>query len=149
MPGPEHLMSFHFVMAGSGWIEAADLGLPPARIERGDVILMPGGDSHFLSSEPGVQVPPRLADYYRPTDRSLPFQVIVDGSGPDTIRIVCGYFGCDAAPFNPLLEALPRLAIIKAKPHCMELASSIVGRPSLKAIAIVQAARPFCQSSAN
>ena len=47
MPGSEHLMSFHLVMDGAGWIEAHTLGIGPLAIERGDVILMPGGDPHI------------------------------------------------------------------------------------------------------
>ena len=32
----------------------------------------------------------------------------LDGGGEQT-RFVCGYLGCDARPFNPVLQALPRL----------------------------------------
>ena len=39
----------------------------------------------------------------------LPFEVFEGGSGPEVTRYVCGFLGCDARPFNPLLEALPRL----------------------------------------
>ena len=31
------------------------------------------------------------------------------GGGPDRIGVVCGFLGCDAHPFNPVLAALPRL----------------------------------------
>jgi AraC-like DNA-binding protein len=33
----------------------------------------------------------------------------LDGGGSDRARVVCGFLGCDARPFNPLLAALPRL----------------------------------------
>jgi AraC-like DNA-binding protein len=33
----------------------------------------------------------------------------LDGGGADRATIVCGFLGCDARPFNPLLAALPRL----------------------------------------
>jgi AraC-like DNA-binding protein len=125
MPTSDHLMSFHLVMDGEGWIEANELGEIPRRIERGDVILMPRGDSHYLSSAPGVRVPARMEDFYRPQDRQLPFRVSVDGNGPG-IHIVCGYFGCDAAPFNPLLDVLPRLTVIKAGPDCGKLAATFI-----------------------
>jgi AraC-like DNA-binding protein len=125
MPGSEHLMSFHLVMDGGGWIEADTLGLAPRRIERGDVILMPCGDPHYLSSEPGVRVEPRLDDFYRPQEKQLPFRVSVPGGG-SMIRIVCGYFGCDATPFNPLLDSLPGLTIIKAGPDSGHLASTFI-----------------------
>ena len=125
MPSSEHLMSFHLVMDGTGWIEADQIGEAPRAVEPGDVILMPRGDPHYLSSHPGVRVPPKLGDFYRPQDRQLPFRVSVAGESPG-IRIVCGYFGCDATPFNPLLEAMPRLTVIKAGPDCGRLASTFI-----------------------
>ena len=45
--------------------------------------------------------------YYRPVDRHLPFTLIRGGEGQERTRFVCGYLGCDARPFNPLLAALP------------------------------------------
>jgi AraC-like DNA-binding protein len=33
----------------------------------------------------------------------------LDGGGADRATLVCGFLGCDARPFNPLLAALPRL----------------------------------------
>lgn len=117
MPGSEHLMAFHFVMAGSGFIEPGVPGGAPVAIEAGDVIVLPRGDAHDLSSEAGRRVPVNMAHYRRPVDAPLPFSVAETGGGAPA-RIVCGYFGCDAAPFNPLLEALPRLTVIKAGPRC-------------------------------
>ena len=39
-----------------------------------------------------------------------PFLREDDGEpGADRTRFVCGFLGCDARPFNPLLDALPRL----------------------------------------
>lgn len=38
----------------------------------------------------------------------MPF-VLNQGGGPDRCHFICGYFGCDARPFNPLLESLPRI----------------------------------------
>jgi len=35
----------------------------------------------------------------------------LDNDGADYCHLVCGYFGCDARPFNPLLEALPRMLL--------------------------------------
>jgi len=34
---------------------------------------------------------------------------LLDGGGRDKTTIVCGFLGCDARPFNPLLAALPRI----------------------------------------
>jgi AraC-like DNA-binding protein len=39
----------------------------------------------------------------------LPSTVSEGGGGQPLTRYVCGFLGCDAKPFNPLLGALPRL----------------------------------------
>jgi len=126
MPGSAHVMPFHLIMSGTAWIETDDPSQPPIRAEQGDVILLPQGDAHYLGSEGCDRVRPNMAHYHRPTDQQLPFRVSeIGGAGEDT-RIVCGYFGCDAAPFNPLLDALPRLTVIKAGPDCGKLASHFI-----------------------
>jgi AraC-like DNA-binding protein len=54
---------------------------------------------------------PDLAQYCRPKDRPLPIVTRLDNGGAEYCHLVCGYFGCDARPFNPLLEALPRMFV--------------------------------------
>ena len=55
-----------------------------------------------------MRAEPDLSRYYRPTDRPLPFVMgIGEGDANAGVRFVCGYLGCDARPFNPLLDALP------------------------------------------
>jgi AraC-like DNA-binding protein len=108
MPDAEHVIGFHAVMSGSCWAELGDGSAPAVRLSAGDVIILPGGVQHSLCSAPGMRAEPDLSLYYRPTDRPLPF-VLKTGSGeaPGGVRFVCGYLGCDAKPFNPLLDALP------------------------------------------
>jgi len=117
MPGSEHLIAFHCVIEGEGYIRMRDLDPTPRPISAGDVILMPHGDAHVLISEPGHRVEPNLDLFYRPTDRTLPFCIVEGGEGAG-VRMLCGYFGCDATPFNPLLDSLPTPTIIKAGPGC-------------------------------
>jgi AraC-like DNA-binding protein len=52
--------------------------------------------------------------YYRPNDRALPFLISEHGGAGAPARFVCGYLGCDARPFNPILDALPRMLHVKA-----------------------------------
>ena len=54
-----------------------------------------------------------MAIYYRPTDRPLPFLLQRTRWHGDPARFVCGYLGCDARPFNPILDALPRVLHVK------------------------------------
>lgn len=118
MPGAEHLIEFHGVVAGSCW--AAIVGESPVRLSAGDVILFPQGDPHVLSSAPGMRSAHVDTNFYfTPKPPQLPFALSVtsegvtaarlDGGGREQATIVCGFLGCDARPFNPLLAALPRV----------------------------------------
>ncbi len=85
-------------------------------LSAGDVVVVGKGDSHFLCSTPGMRGEPDLAVYQRPTDRRLPIPHILSETtgGLETCHFVCGYLGCDLRPFNPLLDALPRLLHARA-----------------------------------
>lgn len=108
MPGVEHIISFHAVLSGSCWAALGDGPAPPLRVNAGDIVVFPGGAPNIMSSAPGARGEPNpIAMYYRPIDRNLPFTLIHGGGGDERTRIVCGYLGCDARPFNPLLAALP------------------------------------------
>src|SRR6185503_13665055 len=65
-------------------------------------------DRIILSSSAGMRGTPNVSIYKRPDDGELPFSMSM-GQGPDPSHIVCGFLGCDARPFNPLLSALPRV----------------------------------------
>jgi len=41
----------------------------------------------------------------------LPFVVTEGGGGDPPAKFVCGFLGCDARPFIPLLAQLPRLLL--------------------------------------
>lgn len=105
-PGSEHLISYHVVTQGTAW--ACAVGGTPIRLSAGDVVVFPHGDAHGMSSAPGMQAVPQLDMYARPKDAQLPFAITVGENRPHDSRFVCGFLGCDARPFNPLLAALPR-----------------------------------------
>lgn len=107
MPGVGHVISFHAIMSGSCWAALGDGSVPPVHVNAGDVVVFPGGAPNVLSSSPGERGKPNMAMYYRPIDQHLPFKLIHGGGGEERTRFVCGYLGCDARPFNPLLAALP------------------------------------------
>jgi AraC-like DNA-binding protein len=110
MPGSEHVIGFHVLTQGSCWAEAVDGSVQPVRLHTGDLIVLPGGDEHVLCSVPGMRAIPDLSRYRRPVNGRLPLPVwLNEGGGPETCHFVCGYFGCDARPFNPVLEGLPRM----------------------------------------
>jgi AraC-like DNA-binding protein len=118
LPGVEHLMPFHGVARGSCWASLADG--EPIRLEEGDLVLFAQGDHHVMSSAPGLRgkgVDPSV--YFAPRPPQLPFSLRISAQGmtargpeggePGQITVVCGFLGCDAKPFNPLLASMPRV----------------------------------------
>lgn len=126
MPGAEHVMAFHIMMSGSCWVQPVDRSSPPMLVGPGDVILFPRGNSHLLGSEPGSRTEPDMSLYYRPTDRQLPFLLTDMGGAGAGARFVCGYLGCDATPFNPLLDALPPMTVVKAGSERLKLTGDLI-----------------------
>jgi AraC-like DNA-binding protein len=109
MPEAEHVINFHAVLSGSCWAAMVGSNEPDTRLEAGDIIIFPMGDANVVSSAPGMRADPNMALYHRPSDRCLPIVLYQNGGGTERSQLVCGYFGCDARPFNPILEALPRM----------------------------------------
>lgn len=111
MPDAGHVISFHAILSGSCWAGLAGSSESSRRFNAGDIVIYPMGDANVLSSAPGMRGLPDIQEYARPKDRPLPIVTRLDNDGADYCHLVCGYFGCDARPFNPLLEALPRMVL--------------------------------------
>ncbi|BCP54235.1 cupin [Kaistia sp. 32K] len=109
-PGSQHTIEYHVVTRGSCWISIVDRGdFEPVELCEGDIAVMPHGDPHALSSGPGMRAEPEWSVFNRPRDDNLlPFRLNSGSDGPADTRLVCGFFSCDARPFNPLLASLPR-----------------------------------------
>ncbi len=121
-PYSDHVMEYHVVLSGSCWCQIP--GGPPTRLQAGDIMLFPHGDSHVVSSSPGMRAPVNVERYYAMPAVQLPLGVSVRGiqkeigqemDDPCT-QVVCGFLGCDLRPFNPLISTLPRLMHIPADP---------------------------------
>lgn len=115
LPRARHVVSYHVVTEGRGW--ASTPADPPRPFAKGDVLVFPHGDPYaMLSARDG---PPALGldeslDFFRAMMAGeLPFVVPEGGGGPDRARFLCGFLGCDARPFNPLLATLPRLMHVR------------------------------------
>jgi AraC-like DNA-binding protein len=109
-PGAQHAIEYHVVTRGACWISLiGDVELAPVRLNEGDIAVIAHGDPHVVSSAPGMRAEPNLSAHRRPEDpNALPFTLRTGSEGPTDTHLICGFFSCDARPFNPLLDALPR-----------------------------------------
>jgi AraC-like DNA-binding protein len=104
LPGSERVIEYHLIARGDAWGHV--VGQPPIRLREGDLLVFPQGDAHVLSSAPGMRAAPDLKFYARGST-PLPLAYEAGGGGPERSRIICGFFGFDERPYNPLLSALP------------------------------------------
>jgi AraC-like DNA-binding protein len=123
IPGASRVIEYHVMLEGTAW--ASLPGQPPVRLEAGDVVLFPQGDAHIMASAPGVLPLPLSSDWLMQVQElPKPLPIALEGgtlAWGDSLRqpgwhsdIVCGFLGYDSGPFNPLLEALPRLLHVPA-----------------------------------
>ena len=108
MPGAEHVIDYHLIADGTCWAGLIDE--PAVCLHKGDVIVFPHGDAHVMSSTPGMRSAPDLDRFRHPSSGQLPIAISFNpSSSAERAQLVCGYLGCDARPFNPLLSTLPRM----------------------------------------
>ncbi len=113
LPGARSVVSYHVVVRGSCW--AGLEGAEPVRLAAGDVFVVPHGHAYYLA-EPKRRLM-RCGDdassefFRRMAAGELPPVVAAGGTRGDsgTAEFLCGFLGCDAHPFNPLLASLPPL----------------------------------------
>ena len=101
LPDSQHLISYHVLTSGHCW--AGLQGQSQVRMAPGDVVVFPHGDAHLMSSHEGRRVP---GDEQAQSPRRYPGTMVL-GQGATETTFICGFLGCDARPFNPLLAALP------------------------------------------
>jgi AraC-like DNA-binding protein len=107
LPGADHLIAYHVVTAGQCFATA--VGGQPVPVKAGEVVVFTQCQPHIMSSQPGMRAEPPAADVLEfATAGRTPFEFSY-GDGKASTRLVCGYFACDARPFNPLLESLPSM----------------------------------------
>lgn len=109
MPNAQHVIEYHVITSGFGWATLIDADEEPVRLAPGSIIMFPQGDRHVLSSQPRMRAEPNYAAFDQPEDLSPPFYIQNFGGGPETASMTCGFLGCDRLPFNPIIQALPRM----------------------------------------
>ncbi len=115
MPGAEHVIPFHIMVAGHGWAMPRDRSVQPAKVDSGDILMFPFGASHVITSDrtrwEGKAADPSF--YAEAAASDAPFTLLTIGGDGEKAKLVCGYLGCDSSPFNPLLGALPKMLVVK------------------------------------
>lgn len=113
LPRAQQIVSYHVVVDGACW--GGLVGEPPVRLRRGDVLLVPRGDAYVMASSEvacrraAIDEDVAMEFFGAMASGDLPFVVREGGGGPDPVRVVCGFLGCDVRPFNPVVAALPAL----------------------------------------
>jgi len=102
--------AFHAVTAGIAWLRVP--GRAPLRLMPGDVVLLPTGSEHSLSSGPDV--------ISRPCDRIAAEQARAEGgvlrlgTGPVQTHVLCAGYEHDPAISTQVLALLPEVVHIRA-----------------------------------
>jgi AraC-like DNA-binding protein len=108
LPGSDHLIAYHVVTEGRCF--ASLVGGEPVALAAGEVVMFTDADPHVMSSSAGLRADPPTADMIDIADNGhLPYHINLMNGGAATAKLVCGYLACDSKPFNPLLEALPKM----------------------------------------
>ena len=102
-PGAQHLVIYHFLIEGSGLVRMGDGS--KLRLEAGDVIVLPHGDAHGMSSAEDVTEKETPAIVAKLQARDL--RTMQAGGGGDVTRFVCGFMACDPLLSRPILDGLP------------------------------------------
>ena len=102
-PGAEHLVLYHLVLEGQATVTLADG--PAFSLMPGDVVVLPRGDPHDMSSKGAVRPFPNYGIMGKIQSRDLtPLRA---GGGGEVSRFVCGYMTCDPYASRPILSGLP------------------------------------------
>jgi AraC-like DNA-binding protein len=145
--GAQHVVSYHIVMEGVCW--ATLPGSPPVGLGAGDIFVVPHGDPYVMASAPDLRSDApadAVLSFFRDMAAGSASSVLTEGGGgPERVDLVCGFLACDIRPFNPVLEALPRLIhlprIAAAHDHLRHLiefalAESHQPRPGAKCVVL-------------
>ena len=128
VPGTDCVISYHIVTQGPCW--AAAEGEEPLRLETGDILVLPRGDSYKIASSPQYPSDEDVANSIE-LFKSMAegnFQSVISepSTEPANSKLICGFLGCDLKPYNPLLSTLPRIIRIPAPTDRNDPLSSLI-----------------------
>ncbi len=112
VPRFQRVARFHMVVRGSCWVGVEDG--PRVQLETGDLVLVPHGAEHVLTSD--ADSPVRTVDEVLEITGFTGEGALVYGGEDDTsapTRLVCGHFEFDERFDHPLLRELPASIVIR------------------------------------
>jgi len=111
LPRAQHVISYHIITRGSGWVRVGKHS--PVEFFERDILVIPHEDPYAMCSaldvRSGLGKEDSVEFFRAMVAGQLPSTVTEGGGGLPLTKYICGFLGCDAKPFNPLLGALPRL----------------------------------------
>jgi len=103
-------LSFHVVTSGRCWLEME--GSEPRQLEPGDLVLLPHGEGHRLSSTPGIAAV-ELEDV-RQERVSERYTILRHGGGGAPTDLVCGAVRFDHPAAHHIVRLLPRVMHVES-----------------------------------
>ncbi|MGA8864297.1 MAG: AraC family transcriptional regulator [Gallionella sp.] len=106
-PGGGRIIPYHMIVEGGCVVQVE--GDEPITLEAGEVVVIPHGDVHVLSSKFGVPPLRFTADAVVQMIRRDAVSRVKHGGDGDRTRLVCGFFACDKTLSDLLILPLPRM----------------------------------------
>ncbi len=110
LPPRAGCLSFHVVTSGRCWLDVD--GADEHVLQPGDLALVPHGEGHRLTSEPGV--PAVRLDALRPEKVSDRYAILRHGGGGAPTSLVCGAVRFDHPAAHHLVKLLPQIIHVEA-----------------------------------
>jgi len=110
LPRMKGFMMLHVVTSGQCWLEVE--GAENRLLRSGDLALIPHGEGHQLSSDPG-RVGSKLFELHR-EQLSERYEILRLGEGGEPTTAVCGVFQFDHPAAHQLIALLPGMITVDA-----------------------------------
>ena len=108
-PLPEHVISYHYVIAGQFQCRVA--GGEPVDVHAGQILVVPRGLEHHIGSSLSA-APVRARDLVVPPEEGGLARICFGGGGEAAVML-CGFMGT-ATPVNSFMLSLPEILVIDA-----------------------------------
>ena len=109
IPRAECFTILHVLTEGQCWVKAK--GERPIHMTAGDVLVLPRGDEHVMTSDLALKPTPMKIVVPKAPWPGMP--PVTHGGGGEVARFVCGFLHCDQK-FNPLFGSLPKAMRVRS-----------------------------------